>query len=190
MKRLLILFIVTFLSLPIFAQNVEADGNNPASPMKNNIEIGAAILSTSINGQPVTMLGGYGGRKISENIFIGGGGFGLANNTAVTINNQNRFLKFAYGGVILGYSEAPFDIFQYRLYTLIGGGTIDYDKYTFNNLLFVSELGISGEIKVVEHFRTALAIGYRSVHGTEVEKISDANLSNFFWSIHFKVVGF
>lgn len=190
MKKLLVLSILIFSSFLMFAQSAKVDENSFSSVRKSNMEIAVAIQNFSINGQNVTMLGGYGGRHITKNIFLGGGGFGLANNTAVTINNQNQFLKFAYGGFILGYDQVSFEIFKYRIYTLIGGGTIDYDEHTFNNLLFVNQIGMAGELRIVENFSVSFGLGYRLVQGANIVGISDSNLSTIYWDINFKLLGF
>ena len=147
------------------------------------------LKSTRISGQNVAMLGGYGGRLLNNNIFIGGGGYGLAQSTAIEIDGQLRSLQFAYGGLVVEYIGIRQKLLHFSVNTLVGGGVMGYDKYNFNNMLFVSEICINAEINVSDHVQIAIGGGYRYVNGVKLESLNNNSFSDILLNLQLKLGG-
>lgn len=188
MKKLVAMLVV-FISISLVAQQEDESRTLFCSSFLNGSEIGLSINSTTINAQNVLLLGGYGGKYLSKNIFIGGGGYGLAQNTAITVDNQTQFLKFAYGGIILGYLAKATSWFSYGINTLFGVGTISYDNYNFDNFVSVGELGLKADIQLLENVGIVFNGGYRAVNGVKLEGLNNKNLSSPFIAFNIKFGG-
>ncbi len=116
-------------------------------------------------------------------------GYGLAQSTAIEIDNQLRSLQFAYGGLVVEYIGIPQKLLHFSVNTLVGGGVMGYDKYDFNNILFVSEICINAEINVSDHVHIAIGGGYRYVNGVKLESLNNNSFSDTLLNLQLKLGG-
>ena len=193
MRKLFIILVLSIVPFILAAQEDQQDLVEKETLEDNGFIKGgfasAGLKSTKIVGQNVAMLGGYGGKLLNNNIFIGGGGYGLAHGTAIEIDNQLRSLQFAYGGLIVEYIGIPENLLHFSVNMLFGGGVMGYENYDFNNISFVSEICINAEINVSDHVHIAIGGGYRYVNGVKFESLNNKRFSGTLLNLQLKLGG-
>lgn len=156
------------------------------------------------------MVGGHGGFIMNHNFIIGGGGYGLTTNSRFNEDTMN--LQTGYGGLRLEYVCCSHKLVHFSVPVLIGAGgvritsetddadyvSVNYDtndddeidiwewKEVETGAYFVLEPGVNVELNVVKHFRIAMGGSYRYVAGSNLEDVSDKELSDFAFNLSFK----
>lgn len=140
---------------------------------------------TEINGETAIMGGGRGGWIINHTFVVGGGGYGLVNNMKPQgiSSEKDLLLEMGYGGLEFEYIPNSQNLIHYSIYTLIGGGSVEYrkrahpfDEAYVSDGFFVAEPGVSFELNVTKFFRVGLGTSYRYINGVNLEGTSNSEL--------------
>jgi hypothetical protein len=153
---------------------------------------GPIIKFTEINDDFAVLVGGRGGLLINHRFFIGGGGYGLANEVPASNiwPNDNYLLELGYGGLVLEYILRSRKLIHLSFYTLIGGGGLCvYDGWYEpwdHDAFFVAEPGIDLMLNVTKSFRIGFGGSYRYVSGVSLNGLRDEDISGPSAAITFK----
>ena len=194
MKKVLLL-VMTLVSVQAFAQD--------ATP-KNEIRFGRTIETTGygalttqysqFNGKDATFVGMYGGVMIDHRLMIGLGGFGMLNRpdgfNAVGNTDENREVQMGYGGVVIEYSFAGTKRIHLSGNVLAGGGGISNGYYatmsknsgsqwysTDESGFLVIQPSLNLEMNMTSWFRISAGAGYRHITGSNMNVLSDKDMS-------------
>jgi hypothetical protein len=77
------------------AEDHQSAGPLVIQPIPSSVVLAPAFEVTNVNGATGRLAGGYAGKLIDDTLFVGGGGYWLA--------NPSPTLKMAYGGLVLGW---------------------------------------------------------------------------------------
>jgi len=146
------------------------------------------------------LLGGRGGVILNHKLVIGGGGYGLANRTRVTLTDLNGNdsmgrMNFGYGGILLEYIFFPQKPFHFAVPLLIGSGSTKIynisDDFFSNSLIESStflllEPGIDIELNLLKFVRFTCGASYRLASGTFLQNLNDNDLSGLSINASFK----
>ena len=147
-----------------------------------------------LNSQNAVFTGGYGGWMINHKLMIGIGGYGLVSRqdgfTADGEVDEANKLHMGYGGLMLEYTFMQNKKIHMTSGLLIGGGAIengygaDYSDSPGSNFHTVSEStftafqpSVNVEANMTNWFRVAVGGGYRLIHGSDIEGLTDKKLS-------------
>lgn len=152
---------------------------------------GPAVRFSEVQDEFAVFAGGRGGWIIDHVFFLGGGGYGLANDVDLdTIHSFSfREIEFGYGGLEMGYIHESDRLVHFTVQLLIGAGGVtrndDFVSYD-SDAVFVLEPSADIVLNVTTYFRLAAGGGYRAVTGTDMPGIDDEDLSAPFASITLK----
>ncbi len=147
------------------------------------------------------LVGAHGGIILNNSFVIGLGGYGLTTNIAFEGGepDEKLYLYGGYGGLILGAIFAPKEVVHIYTPVLIGAGGIDVsDRNYFNGFnsdfgfslessaFFVVEPGLEVEVNLTRFFKIGIGASYRLVRETDLENVSDSDLSGFSGGISLK----
>ena len=162
---------------------------NDETLISGKIESGGfgALVSklTEIDGKTAIIGGGRGGWIINHTFVVGGGGYGLVNNIKPEgiSSEKDLLLEMGYGGLEFEYIANSQRLIHYSIYTLIGGGSVEYRErdHSFEEVyasdgFFVAEPGVSFELNVTKSFRVGLGTSYRYINGVNLEGTSNSEL--------------
>lgn len=179
MKKILLLFVLTFISIPLFAQydSTETGREEVLIPKIKKIGIfgGPNFKIGLINKNVGLFTGGQGGVIFNNSFIIGGGGYDLS----TKIDAGSSFypemdMNMSYGGLILGYINKSNHAVHYNVQFLIGGGDIswserngwfifkdgeDYQKYGQDSY-FVFEPSVALEMRLTKFFEMDFGVSY------------------------------
>ncbi len=170
--KLFILFISTILVSTTFSQESESEGFGFGGP---------EVMRTHIAKQNAVIVGGKGGKLVSDNFVIGGGGYALANNIDKlndSVNGTN--VEMAYGGVIFTYFTKPISDFAFSGSVLIGAGGLSFkadDNIKSEDEFFVVVPSFDVQYQAFDFLRLSTGLGYRFVNGVDLKGIKDSDLS-------------
>ncbi|HBS87614.1 MAG: hypothetical protein A2W91_15230 [Bacteroidetes bacterium GWF2_38_335] len=211
MKKILLIQILLITAFFGFSQ--ENAGSNENEEIKTlfdgsftNGGYGSFDMKVSmVNKDAGLLLGGKGGWIINHRLVIGGAGFGLANTVSFTGTgdagtNTDLTLDFGYGGLMFEYIIMPQNPFHLSVPFVLGaGGATIYEKdpgslfsdqYYGNALessgFIVLEPGVDLEINLIKFFRASLGVSYRYTIGSNMNRISDNDLSGISVNMGFK----
>jgi hypothetical protein len=135
MIRAFVLFVLLVPSIA-FAQNAQTSGTqgpSTAGPLviervHNPFIVAPDYKVTDLDGELGHLAGGYVGRAIEDTLFVGGGGYWLA--------NGSRGDELAYAGAIVGWSMPAGSRIRFGARGLVGGGRAtlgtDIDRRTLD----------------------------------------------------------
>lgn len=144
------------------------------------------------------------GVVINKHFLLGLGGYGLISKVEmleIQGNNPSLSPKYriygGYGGLITGVKIAPAKLIHFNFPILVGAGNFEIsDEDFFNGVgsdytiersaCLVVEPSAELEINVTSKMRIALGTGYRLVRGTNLNYLSDAQLSAVRSQLSFK----
>jgi hypothetical protein len=159
---------------------------------------GPEVKFTQIADQFGVLVGGKGGWIINHTIVIGGGGYGLVNNigTSRTVDGEQMYLNFGYGGLILEYIHEWDKLLHYSFSALLGGGGVGYGHRSNHQLsydsetksFFVVEPGANAEVNVSSFFRMNVGVSYRLLSAVQFDnnRFNDQNLGGLSANLTFK----
>lgn len=117
---------------------------------------------------------------------IGGAARGLVTLPSTTVAGRPAQIELGYGGLLLEYIGAPWELVHYGLNLVVGGGggrLVDdayddpqHDESLDQTAVFVTEAGGRLELNVTSYVRVGTGIGYRIVSGSDLQAVSDADL--------------
>ena len=209
MKNLTILLLLTFITLPLQAQEQETLFSSPV----DHGGFGGPLLKVSqIAGETGLLVGGYGGWLIDHRLMIGAGGYGLVSNIradaaaeeAYSPHGEKLYVEFGYGGIMLEYIIAPSKLLHLNVQTLIGGGSAGYREDWYDDswdwhgsyrdrheIVFVLEPAVNAELNLTTWFRVAGGVSYRYVTGiNDLVALQDSDLSGLSANLAFKFGAF
>jgi hypothetical protein len=189
MRRVLpvCLLIASVLTSPVLAEEETLVGRGVESG-----GFGAPVVRFSeVNDEFAVFVGARGGWIINHVFFLGGGGYGLANDIDLDkIRNPSfRDVEFGYGGLEMGFIGQSDRIVHFTVQLLIGaGGVTRNDNFVFydDDAVFVLEPSADVVLNVTTYFRLAAGGGYRMVAGSETPGIDNEDLSAPFASLALK----
>lgn len=148
------------------------------------------VAVTSIQGEAAVLVGGQGGWVLDRQVVIGGAVRGLATppeaNLVTIPEIESPQIQMGYGGFLLEYIGAPSSLVHYGAELVVGGGSAQLVEQDFEPRqdetiaqtgIFAGEAGVRTEINVTTFFRLGLSGGYRLVSGSDLETVSDDDLS-------------
>ncbi len=153
---------------------------------------GPFIEVGSINGQVGADVGG-GGALMLDAFFLGGYGQGTSYPDAV-INDIDRNIKFAHGGLWFGYVKDQYKMVHMFSSLKLGWGKVrlrsdgDPDE---NDRVFVLTPEIGVEVNLTDFFKLSLAGGYRVVSGvSKLQGLDNGDFSSPVGILTFRFGGF
>lgn len=183
---ILALLFILASTAPTFGQESPSD-ETLVRDLESSGGYGALTVAvTPIDGEARTIVGGQGGWILNRHFVIGGAGRGLAEPPNKRFNDRSAELQMGYGGLLLEYIGAPSELVHYGVGTVIGGGSAqltpeDFDPQDDDSFdetaLFVTEGGARLELNVTTYFRIGVTGGYRLVSGSDLQGVSDPDLS-------------
>lgn len=174
---------------------------------KNDLNaFGAADLKIGdLKGERGLLVGAYGGFIINRRYLFGLAGYGLV--TQVEFDGlvpgqttpKKLHLHGGYGGIIIGGTIAPRELIHISIPIILGAGSMEVvDKDFFvnnpadseftveNSVFFVAEPGLEVEFNITKYFRLGAGATYRYISGTELENVSDDDVSGATAMISFR----
>jgi hypothetical protein len=182
MKRLAVILLLCFITLPLLAQEETLIGGEIESGGFG----GPVVKFGSINGESGIFVGGRGGWIINHTFILGGGGYGLTNNVKAKVLGPygERYLNFGYGGLELEYIAQSDRLIHFSVMTLIGAGGLGWRDESFrggmnsdSDAFFVLEPAAQVNLNVTKYFRLSAGVSYRYVSGVDSPAASDTDLS-------------
>jgi hypothetical protein len=157
---------------------------------------GPNVNYTRFNGQDAVLVGGQGAVMINHLIYLGGGGYGIANRINAPdayLNNDWRQMRYdlGYGGGLIGVVIKNDDLFHATTDVMIGGGGItwtqrdvwdegdnswDHQGDHHDGFFFVQPM-VHAELNVTNWMRADLGAGYRFVNGITLNDLSNKDVA-------------
>lgn len=175
MKRFLLFVILFFLFMELCAQETTA-GKGFAS---------VDLKLSSVQDNTAYIYGARGGWPISQSFSIGLAGCWAHVNDPVTNieNNQDYYIRMAYGGLYLEYKFYKFCFGHIQISTIIGGGYYghsavksDYEIDWTKHFYFVFEPEAIVMFDISNSFKTGIGVSYRSIPNVELNEYENSKL--------------
>jgi len=171
--------LVAMVSLaPVVASAQPTSGPMTVERIQSGLLVGADAKVTEVDHHTSELVGGQLGWVIDESIFIGGGGYWLA--------NGSRDRRMGYGGVVVQWLTRSSDRVGFGAKALIGGGEATLaDDFTilvpvrvsatrfsteprtstfrFQRDFFIAEPEANISLRLTDHFRLIGGVGYRFI---------------------------
>jgi hypothetical protein len=182
MKRLAVVLLLCFITLPLLAQ----EETLVAGDIESGGFGGPVVKFGSINGEGGIFVGGRGGWIINHTFILGGGGYGLTNDVKAKVLGPfgQRYLNFGYGGLELEYIAQSDKLVHLSFMALIGGGGVGWKDENIRmatnadiDAFFVFEPAAQVNLNVTRYFRLSAGISYRYVSGVNSPAATNADLS-------------
>ena len=194
-----------------FAQEEKVEKNDDMQTVfnKENLKFTGGYLAPEIKVSNVhedisMFLGGKLGFTFNEKFSIGMAGYGLVNNSnfprLVSTNPdtyESTSIGFGYGGLNLEYTIFSNKVVHFTIPVVLGAGgvTLYEDNGNWmnnewneieNSAAFVVEPGVTIELNLFKFFRVDLGASYRYVSGTELDYLTDEDLTDLSFNATFK----
>lgn len=145
---------------------------------------------TPIKSQTTELAGGSLGTSVGRALYLGVGGYTLVN----SVNTDSGALKLKafdlwYLGAHADYTLFSTELFHASLSGFIGGGQVNNSAATTgsdNANLFVAEPDINLEFNLTSTLELGVGIGYRFVNGSDLDKLSNSDLSSWVGTVFFR----
>ena len=174
--RYLLSFVLPFLLIiELFAQETTAGKGFASVDFKRS----------SVQGNTAYIFGARGGWPLSQSFSLGLAGYWAHVNDPVTNieNNQDYYVRMAYGGLYLEYKLYRFNFGCIQISTLVGGGyyghsvvksdyEIDWTRYFY----FVFEPEAIVMFDISDSFKTGIGVSYRSIPNVELNDYENSKL--------------
>ncbi len=187
MKRLILLFVIPLM--PLMAQQETIF----SGPYTHGGYGGPRLMLSTIDGELGVLVGGHGGWVLNHALFIGGGGYALANQieSPISTSTEKRYVDFGYGGLEVGAIVASNSLIHLRVSTLVGGGGLslsrrNYHDYDYNDddmhrsgdAFFMAEPSVELVVNMTPWARLTAGASYRYIDGIESDSdFTDADFS-------------
>lgn len=164
---------------------------------------GIDLKISELAGERGMITGGYGGVLVNRRYLVAVGGYGIATKIEfdglVGAAEKPLNLHGGYGGVMVGGMIGSKEVIHLIFPVFFGAGQVEVsDKNFFPNnpndaeftiessAIMVIEPGAQLEVNVTEYFRFSAGMSYRYVTGSELENLSDSDLSGSSIMISFR----
>ena len=143
---------------------------------------GPSFVNTALAGEWTMEVGGMGAGFVSDQLYIGGGGFGLSQ------QNDTYEYDMGYGGVMLGYFWQGSGKTAVNFYVFGGFGTIVETGESIENEDDFWAIRPAAEIDflLTDWLRLGIGGGYRQIMGTTNTTLEKSDMSAPFGSITFR----
>ena len=140
---------------------------------------GVSFINTTLAGKWTLEAGGMGASFLNQNIYVGGGGFGLSQ------TKDGYEYGMGYGGVMLGYLWGGQNSPSVNFYVFGGyGGVAEKIETTkHKDDFWVVRPSVEVDFRIAKWMRIGVGGGYRWVTGSDIALLNDADLSASFGSI-------
>ena len=145
---------------------------------------------TPIKSQTTELAGGILGTSVGRALYLGVGGYTLVN----SVNADSGALKLKafdiwYVGAHADYTLFSIELFHASLSGFVGGGQANNSATTANSdsaNLFIAEPDINLEFNLTTTLELGVGIGYRFVNGSDLDKLSNSDLSSWVGTVFFR----
>lgn len=165
---------------------------------------GADLKITDLIGEKGLIVGGYGGALVNRRYFIGVAGYGISTNVEFDgmVANEEKPLNLygGYGGLLLGAMVGSKEVIHLSFPVVFGAGQVEVSDRNFfpnspndaeftieSSAFIVIEPGAQLEFNITQNFRLAAGVTYRYVTGTDLNNLSDEDLSGSAIVMSFKI---
>ncbi len=145
---------------------------------------GPSIGISKFGDDYATFRGGFGGLEFNNAIFIGYGAAHLSDDLELEEFPDQDF-DLIYRGLVLGYNFNSNKIVHPKLSLLTGGGTVELEGEDDDGV-FVLQPALGAEVNIFRWFRVSLEGGYRFITNTDINGLSDSDLSTPFAELKFR----
>ena len=145
---------------------------------------------TPIKSQTTELAGGNLGTSVGRALYLGVGGYTLVN----SVNADSGALKLKafdlwYVGAHTDYTLFSTELFHVSLSGFVGGGQVNNSAATAGSdsaNLFIAEPDINLEFNLTTTLELGAGIGYRFVNGSDLDNLSNSDLSSWVGTIFFR----
>ena len=145
---------------------------------------------TPIKSQTTELAGGILGTSVGRALYLGVGGYALVN----SVNADSGAVKLKafdiwYLGAHADYTLFSTELFHGSLSGFIGGGQANNSAATVgsdNANLFIAEPDVNMEFNLTSTLELGVGIGYRFVNGSDLDKLSNSDLSSWVGTVFFR----
>jgi hypothetical protein len=165
---------------------------------------GPVVKLTQVSDRFGCLVGGHGGWILNHSLWLGGGGYGLANRIPTTpsvlTGGDSLSLSMGYGGFEFGFIVKSDRLVHLSFQTLVGAGGVsesedfpeydwedDYGQGERSDAFFIVEPQVDIVLNVTGFLRIAAGASYRFVSGVESGFVTDSGLDgpSAVLSLHF-----
>lgn len=164
---------------------------------------GIDVKISDIKDNRVLITGAQGGVLVNRRYIVGLAGYGIATEVQfdgmVGADEKPLNLHGGYGGIVLGGMVGSKEVIHLVFPVFLGAGSLDVsDKDYFPNnpndaeftiersAFMVIEPAAQVEFNITEHFRLAAGMSYRYVTGTQLQNVSNTELSGGAVTVSFR----
>ena len=145
---------------------------------------------TPIKSQTTELAGGILGTSVGRALYLGVGGYALVN----SVNTDDGALKLRafdiwYVGAHADYTLFSTELFHSSLSGFLGGGQVNNSAASASSdsaSLFIAEPDINLEFNLTSTLELGVGIGYRFVNGSDLDKLSNSDLSSWVGTVFFR----
>jgi len=174
-RRLVLFLAIVLVPLRVAAQTTPSTpGPMIFEPVRSGWLVAPDAKITEVDGRTSELVGGYAGRITDDTLFIGGGGYWMA--------NQSRDRQMAYGGLVVQWLARTNARLGFSVKGLVGGGAATLSGLTLlrdnddrddrrgrittvtgrrNQAFFVAEPEADVLVRLTRHMRLTAGAGYR-----------------------------
>ena len=161
----------------------------PVQALVNDVEadwgffIRPELKITPIKSQTTELAGGILGTSVGRALYLGVGGYTLVN----SVNTDSGALKLKAFDIWYVGAQADYTLFSTKLFHgslsgFLGGGQVNNNAVAASSdsaNLFIAEPDINLEFNLTTTLELGVGIGYRFVNGSDLDKLSNADLSSW-----------
>lgn len=168
-----------------------------------NLFGGADVKITDLVGEKGLLAGGYGGVLVNRRYFLALAGYGITTNIEFdgTVGTEEKPLNLygGYGGMMVGMMVGSKEVIHLTFPIFFGAGQMEISDKNFfpnspndaefaieNSAFIVIEPGAQLEFNITENFRLGAGVSYRYITGSELDNVSDEDLSGSSISLSFR----
>jgi len=171
----------------------------PVQALVNNEEanwgffIRPELKITPIKNQTTELAGAILGTSVDRTLYLGVGGYALVNGVSGDSGAVKlRTFDLWYVGAHADYTLFSTDLFHSSLSGFVGGGQVNNSVATTDANsanLFIAEPDINMEFNLTTTLELGVGIGYRFVNGSDLNNLSNADLSSWTGTIFLRWTG-
>ncbi len=145
---------------------------------------------TQIKSQTTELAGGSLGTSVGRALYLGVGGYTLINSVSADAENVDlKAFDIWYAGAHADYTLFSTELFHGSLSGFIGGGQVNNSATIAGNdsaNIFVAEPDLNMEFNLTSTLELGVGIGYRFVNGSDLDDLSNSDLSSWVGTIFFR----
>ena len=210
MKKVITLLLMVLMIQVSFAQEEKAKDKDEMDEMntiftKDNLKVTGGFIvpelkTGNVNEDASLLLGGRLGMTFNDRFTLGLGGYGLVNNSNFDTGDPiypTARIGMGYGGLAMEYTFFTNKKVHFSIPVLVGVAGIyvyEDDDDFFNNewneiensAAMVIEPGVNVELNLFKFFRVDLGASYRWITESDLQYLTDEDLTDFTINLGFK----